>query len=132
MTCQECLIELPSETRKNKKYCDECRIITRRRTARDYGRRAYAMGKRYQPRPGYIRPDRATLEDGTCEICAKFGPLCRDHDNICCTGRFGTRCGQCERGGLCRTCNSLLGMAKDSINILTTAIKYLEVHTNDT
>lgn len=62
-----------------------------------------------------------------CAICGKHRTelkqeLYVDHDHR--TGKV--------RGLLCTTCNSVLGMAKDSTEILTNSIKYLESsHVND-
>jgi hypothetical protein len=60
-----------------------------------------------------------------CAICGK------DKN----TGRNGTfhtdhcHATQKVRGILCSSCNTLLGLANDSIAVLTAAIKYLERHT---
>lgn len=63
-------------------------------------------------------------QNGLCAICGKvetannqYGmfPLSIDHDHI--TGKV--------RGLLCQRCNRMLGHAKDNINILKKAIKYL-------
>lgn len=125
--CVECFIEMPPETHSNTKYCRDCRIKTRREMQNGYGRKQYAKGTRRHPPNGYVRPGRKSLEEGFCDICRSFGELCRDHDNSCCTGiRYGKRCGECERGHLCKLCNPLLGMAKDSTQTLRDAINYLE------
>jgi Recombination endonuclease VII len=56
-------------------------------------------------------------QDGKCKICNKTSSknLCIDHCHV--TGKF--------RGLLCRNCNTLLGHAKDSVEILQSAISYL-------
>lgn len=46
-----------------------------------------------------------------------------DHDHDCCSGR--TSCGECVRGLLCDACNRSLGMLKDSVEVLESAIQYL-------
>lgn len=66
---------------------------------------------------------------GTCEICRRDcnlipgGPIkdmiCFDHDHT--TNQF--------RGWLCATCNSALGMAKDSPTLLRKMADYLEGRT---
>ena len=53
---------------------------------------------------------------GECQICTRDGPLVIDHDHH--TGVV--------RGLLCSRCNSMLGFAKDSIDILSDSISYLE------
>lgn len=68
-------------------------------------------------------------QDGRCEICkTEFGEGKRegpyvDHDHSCCPGYRS--CGKCVRGLLCVKCNTLLGMAKDSPDVLRSALKYL-------
>ncbi|KKN03487.1 hypothetical protein LCGC14_1107290, partial [marine sediment metagenome] len=57
-------------------------------------------------------------QQGCCAICRKpieYNKVHTDHNHI--TGIV--------RGILCPNCNHLLGQAKDSIDILETAIKYL-------
>lgn len=71
----------------------------------------------------------AMMDDqrGCCKICGESlinpdGPkqqMCVDHDHN--TGKV--------RGLLCTNCNSLLGQAKDSIDNLKRAIKYLKENT---
>lgn len=56
-----------------------------------------------------------------CEICGAFGKdlkkgLCFDHDHI--TGKF--------RGWICGRCNTTLGFIKDSTELLSAMIRYLE------
>lgn len=63
-------------------------------------------------------------QDGRCKICGSdkstgrwdTGFLCVDHDHE--TGKI--------RGLLCSTCNSGLGMFKDNLPILESAVKYLK------
>lgn len=60
------------------------------------------------------------LQDGRCEICNEpMVNACLDHDHK--TGQI--------RDILCQRCNKLLGNATDSIEILLSAIRYLEKHT---
>ncbi len=67
-------------------------------------------------------------QDMSCAICrSRFSDLrliATDHDHKCCAS--SRSCGQCVRGLLCHTCNSLLGFAKDSTATLRHAITYLE------
>ena len=68
-------------------------------------------------------------QDGCCAICKRDKPISRkhfdvDHDHKCCSG--SNSCGVCIRGLLCQMCNKMLGNAKDDVDILRAAIKYLE------
>lgn len=69
---------------------------------------------------------------GVCAICKKpedakqLGTRCYlavDHDHACCRGPRS--CGKCVRGLLCARCNSMIGMAHDSRDVLESAIAYL-------
>lgn len=56
-----------------------------------------------------------TLSDGKCAICNEAAKLNVDHDHA--TGKV--------RGLLCRSCNLALGLMKDNVFILISAIEYL-------
>ena len=59
------------------------------------------------------------LQNGCCKICKQptaYNKICVDHDHK--TNKV--------RGLLCTHCNTLLGMAKDNLQILVNAIEYLE------
>jgi hypothetical protein len=67
-------------------------------------------------------------QDYSCKICGLKESTYRkrlsiDHDHKCCPGTKS--CGKCIRGLLCSQCNSGLGSAKDSIEILQKMIEYL-------
>ena len=65
-------------------------------------------------------------QGGVCAICGEPPEgerLAVDHGHACCPG--DKSCGKCVRGLLCRRCNPLLGLAKDSTATLSAAIKYL-------
>lgn len=60
-----------------------------------------------------------------CAICKETVDYFHiDHDHACCDGRS---CGDCLRGLLCQKCNHALGLFNDDLDILSNAIKYLEV-----
>lgn len=64
---------------------------------------------------------------GVCEICGAGGRLTVDHDHSCCPDKaYGKTCGECVRGYLCNNCNTVLGVAKDSIESLESMIAYLQ------
>lgn len=70
----------------------------------------------------------ALREVSACHLCggvnAKSGrPLHVDHDHECCP--TGKSCRECIRGFLCSTCNTGLGMFKDSPELLRKAAAYL-------
>jgi hypothetical protein len=56
-----------------------------------------------------------------------------DHDHLCCptsvqSDRVLQRCGKCVRGLLCTSCNVGLGMFKDDLNRVLSAVRYLETY----
>lgn len=68
-------------------------------------------------------------QDYACAICLcdlrelTFNNIHIDHDHACCPTERS--CGECVRKLLCRSCNYLLGNAKDDPAILQAAIQYL-------
>lgn len=67
-------------------------------------------------------------QDARCAICHK--PLTRpslDHSHACCPGKKS--CGKCIRGILCQGCNTIIGLAGDSVEVLSNAIEYLKGYT---
>lgn len=67
-------------------------------------------------------------QGGACAICHvqfndDIAPVV-DHDHTCCPTK--STCGRCVRGILCGPCNSLIGMAEDDLEILQSAIHYLD------
>ena len=70
-------------------------------------------------------------QNGGCAICggqnADHRKLAVDHDHNCCPGEKRS-CGKCIRGLLCSRCNHCLGHAKDSVEILESAIQYLTLY----
>lgn len=58
-----------------------------------------------------------------CSICGEAEGICIDHDHSCCAS--GKSCGDCVRGGLCKSCNTGLGYFRDSAERLQSAISYL-------
>lgn len=67
-------------------------------------------------------------QNGKCAICtASFDSSSKtfhvDHDHKCCLGQ--KTCGKCVRGILCFNCNSGIGQLQDNIDVLQSAISYL-------
>lgn len=72
------------------------------------------------------RFDTLRAEQGNaCGVCkTPFTDTPRiDHDHACCPGRKA--CGSCVRGLLCNNCNTILGLASDSPDLLRAAADYL-------
>lgn len=64
-------------------------------------------------------------QDKKCAICRQETDLLVvDHDHSCCSTR--RTCGKCNRGLLCRSCNTAIGLLKESEEILSNAIQYLK------
>jgi hypothetical protein len=65
---------------------------------------------------------------GGCAICHRTEPSKKgwvvDHDHSCCPGERS--CPKCRRGVVCAWCNTILGYAQDSPEILRAAAHYLE------
>lgn len=66
---------------------------------------------------------------GCCAICGQTEgtvTFAIDHDHACCN--TSRSCGKCVRGLICKGCNTILGMADDSVFVLDRAILYLRQH----
>lgn len=151
-TCNRCKEEKPlSDFFSNKKrsdgvatYCKPCQLeyqreryadpesYRRRQMNRDeYARRRKASGRKWYLKSTYNLTEEQYQKlydknNGQCWICNKSVSyyLHVDHDHSCCSGEKS--CGKCIRGLLCYSCNSLLGHAKDSVDILKAATRYLD------
>ena len=79
--------------------------------------RDYALRRRYGiTMDDYLAAEHA--QDGRCAICGVDGggALCVDHDHD--SGNV--------RGLLCNECNSAIGLLKEDVDVLDSAIRYLE------
>lgn len=78
--------------------------------------------------------DEIAAHQGGCRICGHSEPSSRgwvvDHDHECCSGEKS--CPKCRRGIVCSWCNTMLANAFDRIEILQSAITYLQDHANRT
>lgn len=89
---------------------------------RGYCHRHYKQVKNYNLTPEL---EKTLLVQETCDICQEAVEVIHiDHDHSCCPDR-GRSCGKCIRGGLCRGCNTGIGMFEDNPEKMLRAIKYL-------
>lgn len=64
-------------------------------------------------------------QSGLCPLCeSQLKSPSVDHDHRCCANVYS--CGSCIRGVLCRNCNSALGLAGDSVKVLSKMVTYLK------
>jgi hypothetical protein len=140
MICSACLFE-----RKTVQYlvpgvegkcCGSCRRKWKRQTNPSYAKAADERHRRDAREFRRRHPDRvknvrlrfaygidlskyqelSVSQQGVCAICKIECKLFVDHDHA--TGKI--------RGLLCNACNLLLGKAKDSVEVLTSAVLYLK------
>lgn len=149
-TCLQCKMEKLIDDfhfNKNKKdgrsiYCKTCSSINSKKyTKRVSGktRKPTSESKRnymFKYKHGFERNDALKIleQQGGCKICnktldEKINKWYLDHDHKCCPNLRS--CENCRRGILCRECNLMLGLAKDDINVLLEAIKYLEQYNKE-
>lgn len=107
----------PSHFGKSKTYCKECsNKIGHTHNIKRFGLTAEE----------YI--DMANAQNNVCKICnnpeTSNRRLAIDHNHKCCSG--SNSCKKCIRGLLCSKCNKMLGMVNDNVEILKSAIRYLE------
>ena len=146
--CRECsTIFLPSGNYKfcssvcQQKYADKISA----KWSKDNPKRVKYLQKRWRK----LKPEQALIRYRRHRLKTKYGltletfdalfasqnrrcALCNintcrqwniDHDHKCCSTT--KTCGKCIRGILCNNCNTMLGHAHDSIDILKLGIKYL-------
>lgn len=108
--------------------CDECK-----KASRDYQRnkrKQKVSDLGYDPRRfSRHKITKEFYEDllskylGKCWICKDLAATNIDHDHNCCSGSYS--CGKCVRGILCNNCNTAIGLLKDELSTLKSAIDYL-------
>jgi len=121
-TCKKCgkSCERQKHGKVKNKYCSlKCSSKMTKNTGEKHHNWKGGTDTRYlrkiAPRP---KPDR-------CEVCSELGSSFKkglQYDHCHKTGKF--------RGWLCSNCNTALGLTKDSKNILSSLIKYLERNEN--
>lgn len=121
---RQCACGSTDVPRVGKAVCKSCCKEPNRNRTNENRRRRLAMYG--------LTPDRfdemVAEQRGRCGSCGDEPDdrgLFIDHDHACCPG-IGS-CGECVRGLLCHHCNCLLGNARDSVERLQRAIKYLQV-----
>lgn len=125
-TCTECLNLFVSATRSSK--CKPCSASIRLKAYHQNGEKQKRRDSTYSLTPGKFN-EMLTSQDNRCAIClTEFGDgrmlgARVDHDHSCCPG--SKSCGKCVRALLCASCNSGIGMFKDSPAMLERAIEYL-------
>ena len=108
----------PNEVHTYCKVCERKRSQDRRSTRSDLIK-ANVIWSRYH----INEVEFGSLMAMGCVICGTMDSLCVDHDHACCPG--SKSCGKCVRGALCRRHNVALGMFKDSLDELMSAVNYL-------
>lgn len=111
-------MEYQKEYERNRPYTE----IDKTRKWRNHIRKTYNITPEY-----YV--EILNNQNGVCAICLNNSDTRKlhvDHDRLCCSSNKS--CGKCIRSLLCGKCNSLIGLAKESITTLRNAIDYLEKH----
>lgn len=138
--CSRCKIEKDiSEFYRNKTekdgYHHYCKICNLARVNQYYlenpEKAKYTRDKLYR-RHGInkeIFQELLSKQDSKCAICknelnlSNFKQINIDHSHKCCNKTYS--CGKCIRGLLCSKCNKAIGLFNDSIDMLDSAIKYI-------
>ena len=148
LECRACLQSKPLDAFANDRrhprrlgkqsYCRECMAEYAKKRVAQPGVRAQINQRRretgsnaaykYGVTPEWF--DRKLEEQsGRCACCGTDEPggptgvFHIDHDHACCPGKRS--CGRCLRGLLCNRCNWMLGLAKDDVDTLRSAVDYL-------
>ena len=133
--CKKCHIEKPltdyyidkTTLIGRRGSCKACNLVSQQAWDRANPEKRKAIGRRAHLKEKYgITPEHwdqmLADQDGKCGICRTDNPGQRswkvDHDHT--TGAV--------RGLLCNHCNLLLGHAKDDIDVLLSAMAYLQTH----
>lgn len=124
--------------------CKKCRAESFEKRKQENPESIQAYRKKYREENAEVIADKAhryrhgigkqevldmLAKQNGCKLCGidtpgGMGYWHIDHDHKCCGPRKS--CEKCRRGILCNACNLMLGMAKDNIETLKMAIRYLE------
>lgn len=136
--CNELFIKELFKNVRTSTRCDDCRLLRDKLNKiedRDIKKQRMKAWRVKNIHGITIEQINKRLDDqnNECKICFEdiTDKYVIDHDHNCCPvppGGNGNvrRCGQCIRGLLCSPCNSVLGYARDDVNILSSAIEYLK------
>jgi hypothetical protein len=110
----------------HKKYREDYKEILIERRRKHYAENKNKADSKYKKshaaRFGLSLEEYNKIIDKGCEICGlRFGKLCVDHNHV--TNKI--------RGCLCSQCNSAIGLMKEDIDALLSAIKYLKIHSGE-
>lgn len=102
-------------------YCKACRILKSQKYWAENKDRISKINRASHVKQTYGLDKEAYAallkkQNESCAICREQKPLAVDHDHQ--TGK--------TRGLLCRACNTAIGMLKENINVLNSAISYLD------
>lgn len=132
--CKICLIEQPvtnfTRNYQNKDKlqtrCKKCmsdyKKVTRAKPDQKEKSKLYGIKYKYNLSP----EEYYELISGGCHSCGSHDRIAVDHDHSCCSGK--TTCGKCIRGVLCRRCNTVEGILKNSPECLYGLVQYMEKH----
>jgi hypothetical protein len=125
--CSKCRTTDPAQFNKKARaksgFQSLCRVCHVKSPEADQSRRWRLKKYKMSPEAYALR---LAEQGGVCAMCHKPPTgryLSVDHDHACCPGKES--CGKCIRGLLHFECNTLLGIAKDSMERLEQAAQYL-------
>lgn len=114
-TPENTLIQKASTTKGTKRACKTCAAENSRiQRIKKYGITPEQFEELYTEQKGKCK---------ICEISFDDAIIYIDHDHSCCSGQKA--CGKCVRGLLCPSCNTSIGLMKDSPELLRKAADYL-------
>jgi hypothetical protein len=126
-TCKDCETEGLALTRPAPHVGPRCATHNR---ANRLAQRTAAHARRLDQVYSITAAEYAAIlesQGGKCAICNRATGTKRrlavDHDHSCCNGP--TSCGNCVRGLLCKSCNTMLGRMRDDAETFTRAAEYL-------